>query len=106
MMFADGTEHPLGSTYDGYLPNITGGFRFSDDNDTTAGVRVANTDGCFYGNSGTHRMCNANGASNQNAPDYVSFSASRSSAAYGRNSSEFGGFVLPRAVHMYYIVKY
>lgn len=93
-MFADGTAHPLGSTYDGYLPNITGITIGSNDSNYVSGAFYQETNGQtgVFSSSGNRKR--------------VGFDASRSSAAYGRNSSEFGGFVLPRSLHMFYIIKY
>ena len=78
------------------LPNITGSFRFSDDNDTNAGIRVANTDGCFYGVSSSQSVCSASGSSTQNVSSYVYQDASRSSSIYGNGST-----VQPPATQMY-----
>lgn len=92
MMFADGTEHPLGSTYDGYVPNIMGEFNGG----------MGGATGAFYSISSA-----GNGYYNtQKQNTKFGFDASRQSACYGRNSSEFGGFVIPRSIAMRYVIKY
>ena len=101
MMFADGTAHPLGSTYDGYVPNITGTI-----NSSRIGYWDDATKSGAFSDSYKRSNGSAAGYDTGHKPLVIDFKASNSSAAYGRNSSEFGGFVLPRAVHMYYIVKY
>ena len=92
MMFADGTEHPLGSTYDGYVPNITGEFNGGMGNGTGAFDAISSAGNGYYNTQKQNKR--------------FSFDASRSSACYGRNSSEFGGFVMPRSIAMRYVIKY
>jgi len=78
------------------LPNIKGDFRFCDDNDTTAGVRVASASGCFYGQSSTQKVCSMSGTSNQDVSSTVYKDASLSSPTYQDNAP-----VQQRATEMY-----
>lgn len=99
-MFSNKTSHPIGTTYSGYLPNITGGHRsgltnLSGETGASGAFAGQTTTGASYGySSGGQRFMTVN------------FDASMSSGLYGRNSNEFGDSVVARSLSMSYAIKF
>ncbi len=78
-----------GNTIGAGLPNITGSFQFTDnDNGNDWYVRARYADGAFYtSGNGEHYMVNSNGNSKGTGPYAIGFQASRSSSIYGSSST-------------------
>lgn len=80
------TTHPVGTTVEAGLPNITGGFAFSSYSGSGGWLSVSEVSGAFKGRAGVGVAAQA-GVTVSNAPVAVDIDTSMSSKIYGNSDT-------------------